>query len=319
MTLLDPQMQAFIAQTLQHYPVHGAVTDVIQQRQCYRDMYRSFSAPKPTRVQIKDELVKGPDGHLIPIRHYQPQGISSPKMLSYPVQVVYLHGGGFVVGDLDSHDDLCAEMADICGFNLVSVAYRLAPEHQYPCDISDCLALVDHLIHLGKAIILVGDSAGATLAACVANARSSYTGTQLLGQVLIYPALANDASTSSMHEHAHAPLLTKEEMTFYHDIRVGGSEAIAPIQDPLYCPMHTQSFEGLPPSHLFPAQIDPLFDDCELYAQALKTAGVAVKNHTQVGDGLVHGYLRARHMSDKAGANFQHICATVSALGRGLS
>ena len=146
--------------------------------------------------------------------HYQPQGISSPKMLSYPVQVVYLHGGGFVVGDLDSHDDLCAEMADICGFNLVSVAYRLAPEHQYPCDISDCLALVDHLIHRGKAIILVGDSAGATLAACVANARSSYTGTQLLGQVLIYPALANDASTSSMHEHAHAPLLTKEEMTF---------------------------------------------------------------------------------------------------------
>ena len=83
---------------------------------------------------------------------------------------------------------------------------------------------------------------------------------------------------------------------------------------PMECPS-----EGLPPSHLFPAQIDPLFDDCALYAQALKTAGVAVKNHTQVGDGLVHGYLRARHMSDKAGANFQHICATVSALGRGLS
>ncbi len=190
MTLLDPQMQAFIAQTLQHYPVHGAVTNVIQQRQCYRDMYRSFSAPKPTRVQIKDEQVKGPDGHLIPIRHYRPQGISSPKMLSYPVQVVYLHGGGFVVGDLDSHDDLCAEMANICGFNLVSVAYRLAPEHQYPCDISDCLALVDHLLYLGKAIIRVVDSACSTLAASVYNPRASYTGTLVLVQLLIFLSFA---------------------------------------------------------------------------------------------------------------------------------
>ena len=132
MTLLDPQMQAFIAQTLQHYPVHGAVTNVIQQRQCYRHMYRSFSAPQPPRVLIKDGRMKGADCNLIPIRHYRPQGSSSPKMLSYPVQVVYLHGGGVVVDDLDSHDDLCAEMADICSFNLVSVAYRLAPEHQYP-------------------------------------------------------------------------------------------------------------------------------------------------------------------------------------------
>ncbi|MDB4002792.1 alpha/beta hydrolase [Oceanospirillaceae bacterium] len=314
MTLLDTQMQAFIAQTMQHYPADAVVSNTAQQRQCYKNMYLAFALPRPANVKSVDKYVEGPDGHLIPVRHYDPQAKSSPENLKHPVQVVYLHGGGFVVGDLDSHDDLCAQMADLCGFKLVSVAYRLAPEHRYPCDITDCLAVVDHLLEQGKAVILVGDSAGATLAACVANARSSYTGTQLLGQVLIYPALANDANTPSMQEHAHAPLLSKQDMIFYHGIRVG--EGHAPIQDPLCCPLHASSFADLPPSHLFPAQIDPLFDDCGLYAKALSRAGVEVENHTQAGDGLLHGHLRARHMSDKAGANFQLICKTILALGR---
>jgi acetyl esterase len=319
MTRLDAQVQAFVDQTIAHYPADAVAADITQQRQWYRHMYLSFAAPKPANVLIKDEQVQGPDGHLVPVRHYQPQGLPSPEKLNYPVQVVYLHGGGFVVGDLDSHDDLCAEMADLCGFNLVAVAYRLAPEHQYPCDISDCLAVVDHLLKQGKSIILVGDSAGATLAACVANTRSAYTGSQLLGQVLIYPALAHDATTPSMHEHANAPLLTCEDMVFYHAIRLGGSDVIAPTQDPSYCPMQATVFDALPPTHLFPAQIDPLSDDCELYANALQGAGVRVENNTQLGMGLVHGYLRARHMSDKAATNFQHICATVLALGRNAS
>ncbi|MGO2236332.1 MAG: alpha/beta hydrolase fold domain-containing protein [Marinomonas sp.] len=87
--------------------------------------------------------------------------------------------------------------------NLVSVDYRLAPEHQYPCDIKDCLSLVDDLLAQGKFIILVGDSAGANLAACVANARSNYTQTQLLGQILIYPVLAHNELTKSMNMPMH--------------------------------------------------------------------------------------------------------------------
>ena len=319
MTSLDAQVQAFVDQTTEHFPADAVTADITQQRQWYRHMYLSFAAPKPPNVLTKDAQVQAPDGHLVPVRYYQPQASSSPQRLNYPVQVVYLHGGGYVVGDLDSHDDLCAEMADFCGFNLVAVAYRLAPEHQYPCDISDCLAVVDDLLKQGKAIILVGDSAGATLAACIANARSSYTGSQLLGQVLIYPALAHDATTPSMHEHADAPLLSRKDMMYYHAIRLGGAGVDAPTQDPLYCPMQASVFDALPPSHLFPAQIDPLSDDCALYAKALQGAGVKVENHTQAGMGLVHGYLRARHMSDKAATNFQQICATVLALGSNVS
>ena len=221
-----------------------------------------------------------------------------------------------MVGDLDSHDDVCAEIANFCGFNLVSVDYRLAPEYQYPCDISDCLAVVDELLNQGKSIILVGDSAGGTLAACVANARTSCTDTKLLGQVLIYPALADTQATPSMDEHANAPLLTKADMAFYHAIRVGGIDANVPVQDPLYCPMQAQSFGALPPTYLFPAQIDPLYDDCALYAHALQEAGVKAENYTHLGMGLVHGYLRARHTSAKAAANFNKICQTVLSLGK---
>jgi len=321
---LDPQMTAFVAQSMSHYPADAVDADIDQQRRWYRAMYVNLAAPRPPNILIKDSVVQGSDGYEIPVRHYQPnhqsKHFSTHGQINSNVQVVYFHGGGFVVGNLDSHDDVCAELADFCGFNLVSVDYRLAPEHQYPCDINDCLAVVDELLNQGKDIILVGDSAGGTLAACVANARSSYSGTQLLGQVLIYPALAHERSTRSMDEHAHAPLLTKADMAYYHGIRVGGDakhrSTLTPAQDPLYCPMQAQSFDCLPPSYLFPAQIDPLHDDCERYEQALQGAGVKVQNNANIGIGLVHGHLRARHTSDKAAANFKAVCTAVKDLGQ---
>tara|TARA_B110000211_G_scaffold170184_1_gene192078 strand:- start:2412 stop:3362 length:951 start_codon:yes stop_codon:yes gene_type:complete len=316
MTQLDAQVQAFVDQSMSYYPADAVGAEVTQQRQWYNALCLALAAPRPDTVVIKDDNVQGVDGYLIPVRHYQAKPLSDNAELLSNLQVVYFHGGGFVVGGLDSHDDVCAELADFCGFNLVSVDYRLAPEYQYPCDINDCLAVVDHLLDQGKKLILVGDSAGGTLAACVANARSNYSGKQLLGQVLIYPALAGGIQTRSTQEHAYAPLLTQADLVFYHAIRVGGNESKVPKQDPYFCPMQTQSFAALPPTFLFPAQIDPLHDDCERYEQALRAAGVEVQNNTNIGIGLVHGYLRARHTSSKAAANFKAICTAVKDLGQ---
>ena len=177
---LDSQMTAFVEHSMSYYPADAVDADIDQQRRWYRAMYESLAAPRAPSIIIKNGVVEGPDGHSIPVRYYQPKYLSAHGETNSNVQVVYFHGGGFVVGNLDSHDDVCAEITNFCGFNLVSVGYRLAPENQYPCDINDCLAMVDELFNQGKKIILVGDSAGATLAACVANARASYTGTQLL-------------------------------------------------------------------------------------------------------------------------------------------
>ena len=308
MTQLDAQMQAFVDQSLRHYPADATDASVEQQRHWYNNLCKGFATPLPKGIGVRNDTIAAQDSYLVPVRHYYHQSHTSR---SHGVTIVFIHGGGFVVGDLDSHHDICGQLAQDTGFDLVAIDYRLAPEHQYPNDINDCLSVVDHLLEIGKKVVLVGDSAGGTLCACVANARKLYVGTQLLGQVLIYPALSRSVDTPSMTEHAFAPLLTKEDMDYYLPIRVGGDPDLIPKLDGNYMPMQTLDYSGLPSTHLFPAQVDPLRDDCELYAQALSDANVTVTNHVAMGQGLVHCYLRARNMSGKAAANFEAIGSAI--------
>ena len=308
MSQLDAQMQLFVQRSLKCYPTDAIESSAVDQRRWYDTLCEEFSVPRPQGIIATNGFVQAPNGHKVPIRRYQ-VGCQSSK-----VQIVYAHGGGFVVGGLDSHDDICAELAHYSGVDLVAVDYRLAPEFNYPDDINDCLAVVDQLLADGHQLILAGDSAGGTLSACVANARCQFTSSQLLGQVLIYPALAQGVDTSSMSEHAFAPLLSRADVEYYLPIRVGVGEM--PTCDPLYWPMQGSELEQLPVTHLFPAEIDPLRDDCELYADALRTAGVEVVNHLNAGRGLVHSYLRARHDSDKANACFSEICDAIRQLAK---
>jgi acetyl esterase len=318
MSLLDTQVQAFVDQSLSYYPTDATDSNVDQQRLWYNALCKGFATPLAPGISAKDDVVLAKDGYFVPVRRYQHQAQAQAQEShgDDDVLIVFMHGGGFVVGGLDSHHDICGELVHETGLNLVSVDYRLAPEHQYPADINDCLTVVDQALEAGSKVILVGDSAGGLLGGCVANARKSFVGTALLGQVLIYPALNRGADTPSMTEHAHAPLLTKADMDYYLPIRVGGDISQIPHQDEQYIPMHTSDFSGLPPTHLFPAGVDPLRDDCELYAQALRSANVGVSNHVDVGQGLVHGHLRARNMSDRAAANFAAICAAVKELAQ---
>jgi len=314
MSLLDHQMQAFVEQSLSYYPSDATDSSVDQQRHWYNALCKGFATPLAPGITAIDDLVIAKDDYSVPVRRYfhQVQDTRGGER----VLIVFMHGGGFVVGGLDSHHDICGELAYQTGLDLVSVDYRLAPEHQYPADINDCLAVVDQAIQAGHKVILVGDSAGGLLSGCVANARKSFVGTALLGQVLIYPSLSSGIETPSMTEHAHAPLLTKADMDYYLPIRVGGDISQIPYQDDRYMPMHSSDFSGLPPTYLFPAEIDPLRDDCELYAQALGRANVTVNNHLDVGQGLIHGHLRARNMSEQAAANFAAICTAVKELAQ---
>jgi acetyl esterase len=305
---LDAQMQLFVQMSLKCYPADAVESSATDQRRWYDALCEEFAVLRPQGVMVTNDFVQGADSHQVPIRRYQ-VGRQTTK-----VQIVYAHGGGFVVGGLDSHDDICAELAHCSGVDLVAVDYRLAPEFNYPDDINDCLAVVDRLLADGHQLILVGDSAGGTLSACVANARCQFTPSQLLGQVLIYPALAQGVDTPSMNEHAFAPLLSRADMEYYLPIRVG--DGLPPTHDPLYWPMQGSDLAQLPVTHLFPAEIDPLCDDCELYADALKDAGVEVVNHLSAGQGLVHCYLRARHVSDKASNCFNEICEAIRQLAK---
>lgn len=297
--LIDAEIWAFIEKTASFYPPETVTYGIEDQRRVYNEMCAGFHVPYPDGVSARDVSFGG-----VPCRHY--------TCGTGPAVVMYFHGGGFVVGGLESHDDVCAELCKATGCDVVSVDYRMAPEHKHPAAFEDCMAACV-AVHdsLGLPLVLCGDSAGGNLGAAVAHMARDASFT-LLGQVLIYPALGGDFDAGSYLEHAEAPMLRRDEMIFYKTIRVENEE---PANDPSYAPLHDRSFAELPPTFVVTADCDPLRDDGRDYEVALQGAGIPVRWTNE--PGLVHGYLRARHSSERARASFARICEAVGLMSRG--
>ena len=291
--LIDAEVWAFIDKSNAAYP-EGAVDATIEQQRAFYDVCcAQFHADYPDGVTATDHEVAS-----VGVRDYKPTGAQDHASL------IYIHGGGFVVGGLGSHDDICAEIADACKLSLRAVDYRLCPENPYPADLADCLAVFDATT---GPVVLIGDSAGGNLCAGISHVRRD---ARILGQVLIYPGLGGDMSKGSYQTHAHAPLLTLADVEFYKGIRgpvVGDVGA--------YSPLNASDFTGLPPTVAIAAECDPLADDAHDYAAAITAAGGKATSWTDTG--LVHSWLRARHMSEKAGAAFDRVCGAVLTLADG--
>ena len=292
-TLIDSATWAFIRTTDAAYPPDTASLTIAEQRAIYDSMCRIFHHGYPAGVTALDVMVAG-----VPCRHYPG---AAP-------QVIYLHGGGFVVGGLHSHDDVCAEIRATTGLGVLAVDYRLSPEHLHPAAYEDAMAVVRASV---GPVILAGDSAGGNLAAAVSHGLRG-SGVAILGQVLIYPGLGGDRSTGSYITHAHAPMLTLADVAFYAGIRHGGTEVLG---DPSVAPLQDADFSGLPPTVAIGAQCDPLCDDAPAYATAIRAAGGLAQAWTE--PGLVHGYLRARHSVPRAAASFDRICNAISTISKG--
>jgi acetyl esterase len=220
-----------------------------------------------------------------------------------------------VLGGLDSHDDICAELAERAGVAVVGVQYRLAPEHRFPAAFEDCRAVRDWIAAEGAqqglrthGLLLAGDSAGGSLAAALAIDARDRGGPQIGGQILIYPGLGGDMSKGSYLEHAEAPGLSTEDVRYYHTLY-----APAAAQDnKLAHPLRETDYRGLAPTFLIAAEWDPLRDDCYAYAERLGSTGVpALVRHEPL---LVHAFLRARHMSRPAAESFTAIVDGVRSL-----
>lgn len=285
-TLIDTATWAFIRASEAAYPADAVDMTLAQQRAAYDAMCAVFYTARPAGVLVRDVTIAG-----VPCRDYAGAGTT----------VVYVHGGGFVVGSLDSHDDVCAEIAQATGFRVVSVDYRLSPEHAHPAAYHDAVAVVRAV--QGR-VVLVGDSAGGNLAAAVAAT------VPVAGQVLIYPGLGGDRSKGSYQLHAHAPMLTLGDVDVYAGIRHGGVEAVG---DPTAAPLQAADFTGLPPTVAFSAACDPLADDARDYVARVTAAGGQARWVNEAG--LVHGYLRARHTVPRARDSFARIVAAIAALG----
>lgn len=300
--LIDAETWAFIRKTDEFYPPEAVSFTIEDQRRVYDRMCRAFFNGYPDGVQVTDRPFDG-----VPCRVYE---IGASKGT-----VVYLHGGGFVVGGLESHDDVCAEICERTGFRVVSVDYRLCPEHLHPDAFGDAMAATKAVADAFAGwVILAGDSAGGNLAAAVAH-KTRGAGLPIVGQVLIYPGLGGDMTKGSYLTHANAPMLTLNDIQFYKTIRVG--DAPEPRNDAAYAPLQDMDFTGLPQTAIITAQCDPLASDGADYAAALSKAGVPVTLTEE--PGLVHGYLRARTTVGRAARSFDRIIGHIRAFGDGGS
>ena len=303
-SLIDAETWAFIEQTNSYYPPDTVDHTIDQQRKVYNLMCRAFFAGYPDGVSAEDKQIKS-SGHTISIRRYRALRYDCRAM------VLYYHGGGFVVGGLQSHDDICAEICHRTGYEVLSVDYRLSPEHKHPAAFEDALAAFEWAaVSYDLPILLAGDSAGGNLAAAVAH-HTRKNPCKPIGQMLIYPGLGGDMNRGSYIKHANAPMLTVRDLDFYKDIRTGGKDFSRDIS---YRPLADTDFSGLPPTIVITAECDPLSSDGEIYRDRIMAAGGKAWWHEEAG--LVHGYLRARHSVARARESFTRIIDSIKALGR---
>ena len=254
-------------------------------RQQLRDLPRRSFHPE---LRVQNRTIDGPGGP-INIRIYWP-----PTDQVAPPVVVFFHGGGFVVGDLDTHDGTCRQHAVGASAVVVSVDYRLAPEHPYPAAIDDAWAATQWVAEHGNEIdadagrlAVAGDSAGGTISAVIAQRSRDTGGPQILFQLLWYPATLWDSSLPSFTENADAQVLDRAAVAAFTRFYAGEIDLSDP--PPGMAPGRAENLAGLPAAYIAVAGHDPLRDDGIRYGELLSAAGVPVEVHNA--ESMVHGYL----------------------------
>jgi acetyl esterase len=281
---LDPEMAALLdrAAAAGLAPLTSLSPEAARQRVAGGNVTRD-----EVRQRADSDDLAIPDGPFT--RVYRPAS-ARPE-----VALVYLHGGGWVTGDLDYSDEICRILADRAAVTVVSADYRLAPEHPFPAAVDDALRAVDWVAQggLGRPVrvVVAGDSAGGGLAAVCAQRHPAVT-----GQLLLYPALDCDVTTASYRRNSGV-VLGAAEMSWFFDQYVPDTEDRT---DPRFAPIRTERLEQVPDAVVVVAGHDPLRDEGAAYADALSAAGVAVDLHEF--DSLPHGFLRFTSLVPAAAA-----------------
>jgi acetyl esterase len=310
--VLDPDAAAVYKAFLEaNRPPYETVSPA-EARQLYL-AGRVVSNPEPPEIESAKPLaIPAPHGS-IPARIYTPERLRKANGLS-PC-LVFFHGGGWVIGDLDSHDVVCRKLAHEGELIVIAVDYRLAPEHRFPAAVDDAIAatkwVAGNARQLGldaTRITVGGDSAGGNLAAVVALAARDGNGPKLAGQVLIYPATDFAMNTPSHAEPETSILLTHSVVKWFCNHYLGDAD----INDWRASPARAKSLAGLPPAYVLIAGGDPLRDEGEEYAKRLKEAGVAVTY--RYFPGQFHGFFTMGKLLNQANIAASEISAWLKAL-----
>lgn len=296
---IDPAIAAALAANPSVLPADPSRLEVAALRRDYEASARRGALPYPAGMRVSDHVVPGAG---IAVRVYEPAGLPARGRAG----LLYLHGGGWVIGSIASHDPITAALAEAAGLVVASVDYRLAPEHPFPVPIEDTESAAEWLLgaldrfglDAGR-LGIAGDSAGGNLAALY-NTRRTQAGraTPFSAQCLIYPALDSGLDTPSFRENANAPVLSAAITHWFLDHYM----APAYRRDPQAVPMLAPSLAGQPATYIATAGHDPLRDEGLAYGVRLAAAGVpVVLRHAP---DMVHGFFRMRAVSERAQAEF---------------
>ncbi|MBF8733675.1 alpha/beta hydrolase [Pseudomonas guariconensis] len=293
-------LQGFTAQGEPDY----ATLDAVQYRLHADNLMPPL--PGPDMAEVRNFRVRGAAG-LLPARLYRPMAGEDLPLL------VFFHGGGFVIGTLDTHDNLCRTLAVETRAVVVSVAYRLAPEARFPAAPEDCYAatrwLAEHAAELGvdaSRLALAGDSAGGNLAIAVSRLARERQGPAIRHQCLFYPVTDAARDSASYRDFAEGYLLSRAMMGWFWAQYLEHPEQGA---DPLASPLRDDDLQGLPATTLLTAEHDPLRDEGEAFAERLQAAGVAVR--VQRCDGMVHGFISMAPFVEAAARALQGAAADI--------
>jgi acetyl esterase len=264
-------------------------------RRLYADRCKTVMPKKVPEAQVR--LLLTPGG--VPIRSYRPARATRSDVLP---ALVFFHGGGWTIGDLDTHDPLCRSLANGGRCEVFSVEYRLAPEAPFPAAVEDCIAATEFVLKHSRRIAVGGDSAGGNLAAVVALTLEE----KIAFQLLIYPATDQSMASESLKRNAEGYLLTRSMMEKF---RAYYLPQPADWLDWRASPALAKSHAGLPPAFVLTAGFDPLCDEGRQYAELLARAGVEVEYRNY--PDMIHGFILMGGVLDTANAAVEECCAAL--------
>lgn len=285
---IDPQMQGVIERVANSALPPFYTVGADEARRLYKETRAVLSPPVPEVEAVRELAASGPAGP-IPLRVYRGLGTAAGAPL--PV-LVYFHGGGWTIGDLDTHDIVCRTLANKARCAVIAVDYRMGPEHKFPAAVDDCIAVTrwvaEQASPLGvdaARIAVGGDSAGGNLAAVVAITLRDAGGPPLAFQALVYPATDQRMDTASHAKFGEGFLLTRSNMLWFRDNYLDPRD----YDDWRASPIRAADLTRLPPAHIITAGYDPLLDEGRAYSDRLVAAGVPVLY--ECFEGMAHGFL----------------------------
>jgi acetyl esterase len=284
--MVHPSLESYVNAVRAEPPTHPSLLSADDRRAAYRATSLAARGV-PEEVGSIREVELELDGRTLAARLYVPLKDESKAL------VLYFHGGGFVVGDLDTHDALCRRLSSDTRMRFLSVEYRLAPEHPFPAGIDDAVDTIRHVLaRMGEfddpaaELIVMGDSAGATLMT-VACALTKDEKLGIAAQVVIYPTLGPELFTDSVHQYGEGYVLNIEHLRYDYELYLNGWSDHG---DPRVTPLMFNDLTGAPPAIVVVAQCDPLRDEAVAYAGLLEHFGVRVQ--LLEAEGMIHGFLR---------------------------